>query len=67
MSVIHWSLTHRLHADSLLPRLRIAAAGIIAVLTRRRQRSEKVIRVPPISVEWVRAHESRKRGDVAGL
>jgi hypothetical protein len=64
MSVVDWSLTHRIHADSLLTRVRAAATRLAERLGRRWRRGpDTVIRVPPISTDWVRAYERRGRGD----
>ena len=64
MSVIDWSFSHRLHADSLLARLRAAALRLaVRVGWRSPDGSDTVIRVPPISTDWVRRYERRRRGD----
>ena len=64
MSVLHWSLAHRLHADSLVARLRAWTARLAKRVGWHAGRdSGTVIHVPPISTDWVRAHERRKRGD----
>jgi hypothetical protein len=64
MSVLDWSLPDRAHADSLRLRLRSLAARIAGFVGwRLRDGSGTVIRVPPISTDWVRRYESRKRGD----
>jgi hypothetical protein len=50
--------------DRLLARLRAAAVRLADPVMRRVRRDhDAVIHVPPISVDWVRAHESRKRRD----
>jgi hypothetical protein len=61
-SVDHWTFADRRRADSLLAPLRAAAARL-AELFKRRSRDATDIRVPPVSTDWVRAHERRRRGD----
>ena len=64
MSVVHWSLADRPRAGALRLRLRALALRLAALAGwGPRDRADPVIRVPPISTDWVRRYESRRRGD----